>query len=84
METWIWICVAGAPAILQSLYNLVLDIIARLWDTESGGSRMKKLVTLTRNGKTIKILLHRDIPAIVGKKLQLDSGPMWLVLEVSE
>ena len=45
---------------------------------------MKKLVTLTRNGKTVKILLHRDIPAIVGKKLQLDSGPMWLVLEVSE
>lgn len=46
---------------------------------------MNKLVTLTRDAKTIKILVRQmshDVPLIAGKKYKHGSGKCWIVVSV--
>jgi hypothetical protein len=46
---------------------------------------MNKLVTLTRDGKTIKALVRQmshDVQLIAGKKYKHGSGKCWMVVSV--
>ena len=48
---------------------------------------MNKLLTLTRDGRTIKALARQmphDEPAIVGRKFRHGTGKMWHVVAVED
>ena len=50
-------------------------------------THMNKLLTLTRDGKTIKALARQmphDDQAVIGKKFRHGTGKMWIVGNVEE
>jgi hypothetical protein len=45
---------------------------------------MNKRLTLTRDGKTVIVVVREDTEAVEGKKFKYGSGKCWIVAKVEE